>query len=108
MPLISRPKRARPLVLEAAPEAKASKTRRLIAIAAAGQPQWTPRNYAALAKEGFAKNPVAYRCIRMIAEAAASVPLVVFADGSRAPDHPLQALIDRPNPEESTPDLLEG
>jgi HK97 family phage portal protein len=100
--------RPRPLVLGDPPEQKASKTRRLIAIAAAGQPQWTQRNYAALAREGFAKNPVAYRCIRMIAEAAASVPLTVFADGARAPDHPLQALIDRPNPEQSAPDLLEA
>jgi HK97 family phage portal protein len=95
-------------VLGDPPERKASKARRLIAIAAAAQPQWTQRNYAALAREGFAKNPVAYRCIRMIAEAAASVPLVVFESGARATDHPLQALIDRPNPEQSAPDLLEA
>ena len=105
--------RARPLVLRseglsAPPERKAGKTRRLVALAAAGQPQWTTRSYAALAREGFARNPVAYRCIRMIAEAAASVPLVVFADGARATDHPLQALIDRPNPEQSAPDLMEA
>jgi phage portal protein BeeE len=99
--------RARPLVLTA-PEAKAGAARRLIAMTSAGQARWTPRDYAALAREGFAKNPVAYRCIRMIAEAAASVPLVAFADGARAPDHPLQVLIDRPNPEESAPDLMEA
>ncbi len=100
--------RPRPLVLGEPLEQKASKTRRLIAIASASQPQWTQRNYAALAREGFARNPVAYRCIRMIAEAAASVPLVVFEGGARAPDHPLQTLIDRPNPEQSAPDLLEA
>ncbi len=100
--------RPRPLVLGEPPERKASKARRLIAIAAAAQPQWTQRTYAALAREGFAKNPVAYRCIRMIAEAAASVPLITFSGGARAPDHPLQALIDRPNPEQSAPDLLES
>jgi HK97 family phage portal protein len=33
---------------------------------------------------------------------------VVFADGARAPDHPLQSLIDRPNPEQSAPDLMEA
>jgi len=100
--------RPRPLVLGDPPERKASKTRRLVAIASGGRPAWTSRDYASLAREGFARNPVAYRCIRMIAEAAASVPLVVFADGARAPDHPLQALIDRPNPEQSAPDLMEG
>ncbi len=101
--------RTRPLVLgEQPPEAKASPTRRLIALASGGRPQWTPRDYAALSREGVAKNPVVYRSIRMIAEAAASVPLVVFAGGARAPDHPLQALIDRPNPEQSAPDLMEA
>ena len=52
-------------------EAKASRTAKLIAWAALGQPVWTPRDFASLAREGFAKNAVVYRCVRMIAEAAA-------------------------------------
>jgi len=102
--------RPRPLVLtapERAPEAKAGVARRLVAMTSAGRAQWTPRRYDALARAGYGENPVAYRCIRMIAEAAASVPLVAFENGARAPDHPLQALIDRPNAEESAPDLFE-
>ena len=90
-------------------ERKDSIAQSLIAITSAGRPQWTPRDYAALAREGFGKNPIAYRCVRMIAEAAASAPLIVFQDGERAaPDHPLQRLIDRPNPEQAAPDLLES
>ena len=92
----------------AAPETKDSAARSLVALTTAGRPQWTPRDYEALAREGFAKNPVAYRCIRMIAEAAASAPLVVFHDGRRAPDHPLQRLLDRPNPEQGGADLMEA
>lgn len=57
-----------------------------------GRPRWTPRDYGRLAEEGFAKNAVAYRCIRLVAEAAASVPLAVFVDGERAIDHPLARL----------------
>src|SRR5262245_27392071 len=57
-----------------APEEKRSLTARLIAVHEIGRPQWTPRNYRALAAEGFAANPVGYRAVRMIAEAAASVP----------------------------------
>jgi phage portal protein BeeE len=53
------------------PERKDSRAARLIALTTGGRPQWTPRDYGALASEGFAKNPVAYRCVRMIAEAAA-------------------------------------
>ena len=43
--------------------------------------------HAGLAREGYQKNAVAYRCVRMIAEGAASVPLRVFADGTLAADH---------------------
>jgi len=88
-------------------EVKASPTRRLIALTSGARPRWTPRDYQALAREGYARNPVAYRCVRMIAEAAASAPLMVFRGGARAPDHPLQRLLARPNPEEAGADLLE-
>ncbi len=90
------------------PETKDSKVQRLIALTLSGRPQWTPRNYEALAREGFARNPVAYRCVRLIAEAAASVPLVVFEAGRRSPNHPLMRLLERPNPEQGLPDLLEA
>jgi HK97 family phage portal protein len=91
-----------------APEVKDSAARTMVALTTAGRPVWTPRDYECLAREGFAKNPVAYRCIRMIAEAAASAPLVVFHEGRRAADHPLQRLLDRPNPEQGGPDLMEA
>jgi hypothetical protein len=89
-------------------EAKASKTAKFIAWASGGQPVWTPRDLAALAREGFAKNAIVYRAVRMIAEAAASVPLFLF-DGEREVDaHPLLALLARPNPMQCGPDLLEA
>ena len=56
-------------------ETKASRTRRLVALTSAGRPRWTPTDYRALAQEGYARNAVAYRCIRMIAEATASMRL---------------------------------
>jgi HK97 family phage portal protein len=90
------------------PEIKDSRAQRLIALTTAGRPQWTPRNFEALAREGFARNPVAYRCVRMIAEAAASVPLVVFDQGRRSADHPLLQLLERPNPEQGRADLMEA
>ena len=90
------------------PEIKDSRAQRLIALTTAGRPQWTPRNFEALAREGFARNPVAYRCVRMIAEAAASVPLVVFDQGARSAGHPLQQLLEHPNPEQGRADLMEA
>jgi HK97 family phage portal protein len=90
------------------PEAKASRAGPLIAMTGAGRPRWTPRDYGSLAREGFARNAVVYRCVRMIAEACAATPLVVFADGSRADDHPVAALLRQPNPEQSGAEWLEG
>ena len=91
-----------------APETKDSRVGALIAMTGPGRPRWTPRNYGHLAREGFGRNPVAYRCVRMIAEAAASTPLAVFRDGVRDDDHPLARLLERPNPEQSGPEWLEG
>ena len=85
-----------------APEIKDSRVGALIAMTGPGRPRWTPRDYGHLAREGFGRNPVAYRCVRMIAEAAAATPLAVFEDGERVGDgHPLARLLARPNPEQS-------
>ena len=92
---------------EGAPEIKDSRAGALIALTGAGRARWTPRNYADLASEGFTKNAVVYRCVRMIAEAAASTQLRVFANGERADDHPLSRLLAKPNREQSGPEWLE-
>jgi HK97 family phage portal protein len=88
-----------------APERKASRT--MVALARPSGPVWTPKNYAALARAGFEKNVIAYRCIRLVAEAAASAPLAVVESGAVMADHPLLALLDRPNEEQSGAALLE-
>lgn len=89
-------------------EAKASRTARLLALASCGQPVWTPRDFASLAREGFAKNAVVYRAVRMIAEAAASVPLFLFDGETEIDQHPLLALLAKPNPAQCAPDLFEA
>ncbi len=89
-------------------EAKASKTAKLFAWASGGQPVWTPRDFAALAREGFAQNAIVYRSVRMIAEAAASLPLFLFDGENEVDTHPLLALLKTPNPMQCGPDLLEA
>ena len=64
MPQTLRERLARLLRLEG----KASRTAKLIAWTAGGQPVWTPRDLASLAREGFARNAVVYRAVRMIAD----------------------------------------
>ncbi len=88
-------------------EQKQSATGKLIAMQSAGAPVWTPRDYAALAREGFAQNAICYRCVRMISESAASVPLNLFEGKQILDEHPLLTLLKRPNSVQSGRDLLE-
>ena len=92
-----------------APDAKAAAgPLAAFAFSEGGAARWTPRDLPALAREGYGRNPVVYRCVRMVAEAAAALPLAVFEGGARAPDHPLQRLLDRPNPDGNGADLMES
>jgi phage portal protein BeeE len=77
--------------------------RKLLAWHAPGRPVWPMRDPSAFAREGYAKNAIAYRCVRMIAEAAASAPLKVGPEG-----HPLARVLARPNPEQTGVELLEA
>ncbi|MGE0409790.1 MAG: phage portal protein [Amphiplicatus sp.] len=90
------------------PEKKASKARSLVALAAPAAASWTPRDYASLARAGFERNVVAYRCVRLVAEAAAAIPLAVVDSGKIAAEHPLLALLKHPNPEQSGAELFEA
>ncbi len=92
----------------AAPEEKASKAGAIIALHTAGRPVWTPRTYAALARAGFMKNAVVYRAVRMVAEAAASIPFLLYDGTAELDDHPLLTLLAKPNPHQSGTDLLEA
>lgn len=87
---------------------KSSATSSIIAMHTAGRPQWTPKNYAALAREGYAGNVVGYRAVRMVAEAAASVPLLLHVDGKEVDEHPLLSLLHRPNAAQSGRELFEN
>ena len=89
------------------PEEKRSAVGRLMALTLQGRPVWTPRSMPALMREGFARNPVGYRAVRMIAEAAASVPLLLYEGERELVAHPLLALLARPNPAQGGQALFE-
>src|SRR5690606_13423418 len=71
-------------------------------------PAWGHRDYAAFAREGFMQNAVLYRAVRMIAEAAASVPLLLYRGEEEIAEHPLLALLARPHQGATAADLLEA
>ncbi len=86
---------------------KASAAGGLIAFENLHRPVWAPRDYAAFASEGFMQNAIVYRCVRMIAECAGHVPLLLYDGEQEIEEHPLLSLIRRPNSHETWPDFMQ-
>ncbi|MFT0860944.1 phage portal protein [Ancylobacter sp. G4_0304] len=99
------PFRSRP---QAPAEVKASRTGGLVALLSGHRACWTPRDYGALAREGYQRNAIAHRCVRMIAESAGQVVFTLMEAGREPDSHPLAALLARPNPQMSGPVLMEA
>jgi HK97 family phage portal protein len=93
---------------QAPPEAKASRAHASVALYVAGHAVWTPRDYAALSREGFQKNAVVHRAVRLVAEAAASLSLTLRRGPGELTEHPLLALLARPNAREGGQRFLES
>ena len=89
-------------------EAKSSATQAIVSVENLRQPVWTPRDYASFAREGMMMNPVVYRSVRMIAEAAASVPLLLYEGDTEIAEHPILDLLARPAPGRIGVDLVES
>ncbi|PZX17717.1 HK97 family phage portal protein [Palleronia aestuarii] len=93
-------------------EAKASATGPLtmpgIAYGSVGRVAWTARDTSSLTRAGFQGNPIGFRCVKVIAEAAAALPLVLYADGERFDVHPVLSLMSRPNGAQGRAELLES
>jgi len=90
------------------PERKESGGHTMLSFSQLGAPNWSGRGFGSLVNHGFARNPVVYRCIRLIAEAANRVPLVVSEGGQKLDDHPLARLLGRPNGRQSGGEMLEA
>ncbi len=93
---------------EELPEVKASATGPVIAYHSSGRVAWSPRDTVSLTKTGFLGNPVAFRSVKLIAEAAAALPLVVQDAERRYETHPIVSLLARPNGAQGKAELLEA
>ena len=92
---------------EGAPERKAGWPGGYVALHLQAEAAWTRRDYATLSREGFMKNPVVHRCVRLIAETAAAVPWLLYDGGEELSRHPLLSLLERPNPRAAGASFLE-
>ncbi len=89
-------------------EAKASATGRVAAWGSVGRTVWGARDTASLTRSGFTANPVGFRAVKIIAEAAAAVPLVLQDAERRYDTHPMLDLIESPNGAQGRAELFEA
>ena len=90
------------------PEIKSSAVGKIVAMQNGGRAAWTPRDAVSLTRSGYLANAVAFRCVRMVAEAAAAIPLCL-KDGARSlAAHPLLTLLNSPNAGQDGAGMLEA
>jgi len=91
---------------------QSSATQPLVALHLSSHASWSGRDYGALAREGYQKNAVVYRCVRLISEAAASIPLCArrhSESGQRCErGDPAEAFLSRGNPMTTATEILES
>ena len=93
---------------EEPPQRKASAAGRVVALASMGRVSWTPRDTASLTRAGFAENPIGFRSVKLIAEAAAALPLACQDCERRYETHPVLRLLGRPNETQGRAELMEA
>ncbi|NDV99521.1 phage portal protein [Salipiger sp. PrR002] len=93
---------------ETLPEVKASAVGPLVAMQAVGRVAWTPRDTGSLTRQGFSGNPVGFRAVKLISEAAAALPLVLQDSEMRYSTHPILRCLNAPNPAQGRAELFEA
>lgn len=91
-----------------APEQKASAAGPVIAYHGMGRVAWSPRDVVSLTRSGFSGNPIGFRAVKLIAEAAAALPLVLQDQRQRYEVHPVLELIGNPNLAQGRAELFEA
>jgi HK97 family phage portal protein len=80
----------------------------LVAFTQPGLGIFSERAGPSLVHQGFHRNAIVYRCVRLISEAAASLVWTLLRDNEEVAGHPLEMLLARPNPRETGTELLEA
>ncbi|MDE3059733.1 MAG: phage portal protein [Pseudomonadota bacterium] len=78
-----------------------------------GQPVWMDRNYYQFALEAYVRNVIAHRAMSMVAGAAASVRLKLYAIGAKGmrreiKAHPVLDILRQPNPTHATGEFFQA
>ena len=89
-------------------QTKASAAGPVIAYHGAGRVAWSARDTVSLTRSGFAGNPVGFRAVKLIAEAAAAVPLVLQDTQQRYETHDFLRLLAAPNGAQGRAEFFEA
>lgn len=89
-------------------EVKASAAGPVVAWHTSGRVAWSPRDTVTLTRTGFTGNPIGFRAVKLIAEAAAALPVLLQDQERRYGVHPVLTLIDRPNAAQGRAAFLEA
>ena len=90
-------------------ESKSSRAARLVALESGGRARWTPRDYAALAREGYVRNAIVHRAVQARRRECRRACAFLLYEGAAERDrHPLLDLLARPNPRQDGARFLEA
>lgn len=81
---------------------------KLVALHSMADAGWTDSSYTALAREGFMRNPIVHRCVRMIAEASAAVPWLAYEGATEMSGHAALERLRKPNNYQTASSFLEA
>ncbi len=90
------------------PQTKAVPLSNAVTFHGNGRPIWSGRDTQSLTRNGFAANPIGFRCVKMIAESVAAIPMTLYTDGARLDTHPVLSLLSRPNSAQGHADFMEN
>ena len=92
----------------ASPQVRATDSQRVLAVTVQGQTVWALINYEDFVKNGYGKNPIVYRCIRLISEMASATPWLLDGDELTESNNQLAQTLLQPSDSMSQPDLIEA
>jgi len=89
---------------------KESATGQVVSFTHVGQPVWHERNYEQFSREGYVRNAIAFRCITLIAQSAASIDIDLYNKKTKKEieEHALLSLLNRPSPTKTGSELIES
>lgn len=78
-----------------------------LALSGAAKAGWTQADYASLCRKGFMANPIVNRCVRLTAETASAIPMLIYENARELDSHPMLDLLKRPNAQQPGQTFME-